>query len=128
MARQLGAILLLAITIVGIPLAIRIFVRWFLGTQGVVLRGLDAKDAISLSCHLAEGRWWRLALLMLLVPLLIAGPSIAAFLFLGYPGSLTVSIPLTFALAPLLGCFWTLLFLNLEERTQAGAPDPIHAS
>jgi len=118
-ARQFGAMLLLAITIVGIPFAIRILVRWFFGTQGVVLRGLDAKGAISLSCRLASGRWWQLGLLVLTIPLFLAAPSILALVFLGRVGSLAVSIPLTFALAPPLGCFWTLLFLDLEERTGA---------
>lgn len=57
--RTVGAAFLLAITVVGIPWAIRLFMRWYFGTQAVMIQGYTAKEAISESCRLVTENWWR---------------------------------------------------------------------
>jgi hypothetical protein len=120
--RQLGAALLLAITIIGIPFAVRILVRWFFGTQAVVLNDLSAKEAISLSCRLVSGRWWRVAGTSLLVSVLFGGPAFAVFLAFGSStASYVISSILSTIVRPFAAAFWTLLFLQLQdERAAAG--------
>lgn len=126
--RYLATSLLLALTIVGIPFAIRVLVRWFFGTQGVVLRGLDAKGAISLSCRIATGRWWRLAGITLLVLLLLGVPFYAGPFLVGRDVTLVARMLLSVITSPLLACFWTLLFLDLEQRLPEFEPRPLPVS
>ena len=56
---------LLAITVIGIPWAIRLFVRWNFAIYAVMLNDQNAKAAISFSCDLVTGRWWQMAGLLL---------------------------------------------------------------
>ena len=122
--RLFGAALLLAITIVGIPLAVRTLVRWFFGTQAVMLNDLSAKDAISFSCRLVKGRWWQVAGTILLVSLGFASPYVVATV-IWWPystASLITNSILSVAIGPLLAIFWTLLFLQLGERAAPVAP------
>jgi hypothetical protein len=119
LARQLGAFLLLAITLVGIPLALRIFVRWFFGTQGVMLRGLNAKDAISHSCQLVTGRWWPIAGIILLAVLIFGGPAFASTFVFDYRLTIVIWMPFSVVVTPILSCFWTLAFFDLEGTRKA---------
>jgi hypothetical protein len=109
----------LAVTVIGIPWALRILVRWVFGTHAVVLNNLTAKEAISESCRLVEGRWWRIALVGLassswgapVLALMVAQPYSIETVAIRIATGLTVT--------PILAIFWTLLFLRLQQTTPA---------
>jgi hypothetical protein len=52
---------LLAITVVGIPLAIWFAVRWLFVSQAVILDDAGPRQAMTLSEQTVNGRWWRTA-------------------------------------------------------------------
>ena len=52
-------ILLLSITIIGIPWAIQRVVRWLFIHQAVIFDGTSARAALSYSADAVAGRWWR---------------------------------------------------------------------
>ncbi len=115
--RYLGAGLGLMITLIGIPFAIRISVRWFLGVQAIMVSDLDAQTAISSSCGVVSGRWWYIAGLLFVGVLVIGAPSLS--LTLAWPSSPVVRIGTAIwgmVTAPLIASFWTSMFLRLEER------------
>ena len=116
-ARQIGAAFLLTITVVGIPWAIRLFVRWNLGIYAVTLNDLNAKGAISFSCDLVAGRWWQVAGLLfatyapggiISLTILILTQSTLSSAIFGVIYSLVAT--------PVIASFWTLLFLELRGR------------
>jgi len=123
--RRLGAAFLRAITIIGIPLAIRILVRWWFGTQAVMLTDANAKQAISQSCRLVAGRWWPTAATILLVSVTFAGLITVVWIAGGQFASMIFGSALAVFLGPVAACFWTLWFLELtdtEEVIAATAP------
>jgi hypothetical protein len=56
---QYGLVLFLTLTVVGIPLAVWVFIRWSLFTQACVLEGRSGRDSLAASSRLVSGRWWR---------------------------------------------------------------------
>lgn len=82
-------ILLLTITIVGIPWAINRSVRWMFGSQAAVLTGERGKTALDDSAAAVRGRWWPAA----------ANGAVLAFLG-GTPGVLIGLLLLVFARFP----------------------------
>jgi hypothetical protein len=56
------AIVLLLITIIGIPVAIYFGVRWIFASQAVILDGTSGREALRRSAEATTGRWWRTAL------------------------------------------------------------------
>lgn len=52
-------VILMAITIVGIPWAVMWSVRWILATQVVVLEGKTGRAALRASSNLVKHHWWR---------------------------------------------------------------------
>ena len=54
MLTELGMVLLLTITIVGIPFAIRRFVRWSLFAEACMLEDPSARDSLSRSSELVK--------------------------------------------------------------------------
>ena len=55
------AVVLASITVVGVPLAIWLFVRWQFMPQAIVLEGLSGRAALARSGHLTGRRWWHTA-------------------------------------------------------------------
>ena len=113
--RQLGAALLLIVTVIGIPWAIRLLIRWYFAVHAVVLNDLDAKCAITFSCDLVTGRAWQI--FGLIIATLAPGAIIAIiFLFIIHEPLLYLgySALFTLVLSPLTATFWTLLFLELR--------------
>lgn len=114
--RYFGAVVLLAITVVGIPWAIRVFIRWWFGTQAIMLNDEAPKEAISHSCRLVSGVGWPIfwTFVLLSIPFL---PFFALSLITG--GAIAPSVVSTlfgwFSL-PFLSAFWTALYLQLEEQ------------
>jgi hypothetical protein len=59
MVTELGMALALTITVVGIPFAIRRFIRWSLYAEACMLDDLSATDSLARSSQLVTQRWWR---------------------------------------------------------------------
>jgi hypothetical protein len=62
-AMAVAAMLLLFISIIGIPWAIRQAIRWAFFPQVLVFEGADARGSLRRSSELVRGRWWRTAAL-----------------------------------------------------------------
>ena len=120
--RAVFHIVLLAITVIGIPWAVIRMVRWAFLAQAVVLDGASASSALSRSADAVEGSWWRtLGILIAIalitgiaqsvasVPVLLAPPLVAG----------AVAAIVTAALFPFLAIGTTLLYLDLKSRREA---------
>lgn len=80
----MAAVVLLVLTVVGIPVAVYLIGRWAVANQVAVLEGLPARDALRRSAELTRGRWWRTVRLAAVVNILgaVSGPAIGiALLF-----------------------------------------------
>lgn len=126
-------VLLLTITIIGIPVAIWIYVRWRLFVPAMMSENLGPVQALGRSWQLVEGRWWRTCgiLLLLTLLLLILGAIIGTFfqfltalipglsadarLGLQQVGS-TVGGVLA---APIQYIAWTLMYFDLRVRKES---------
>lgn len=53
------AIVGLAITVIGIPFAIYLAIRWIFVGQSILLEGASSRYALSRSSDLVRGNWWR---------------------------------------------------------------------
>lgn len=109
--------MLLLITLVGIPFAIRTLIRWSFGAQAVILNQETAKDAITHSCRLVKGLWWQIAGagLLLLLPVGLVNVVAAFFWPRGLSGTILTSVLGLFT-GPIWAAFWTLLYLRLAEQ------------
>jgi hypothetical protein len=56
---EYGVVLLLTLTIVGIPLALHRFIRWSLFVQACMLGERTGRESLAKSSRLVRGRWWR---------------------------------------------------------------------
>jgi len=76
---------LLAVTIIGLPVAALLAVRWGFAAQAVVLGGATPRQALAISWRTVAGRWWRtLAVgLVLIVVGAGVGPVIGIALMVG---------------------------------------------
>ncbi len=66
-AIQYVIVLLLTLTIVGIPLAIHRFIRWSLFAQACILEDRASLSSLARSSQLVRGRWWRTFVFTVLV-------------------------------------------------------------
>jgi len=55
----MAAVLVIGITVIGIPVAIYLGVRWSFAIPVIMLEGLGPREAISRSSDLVRGTWWR---------------------------------------------------------------------
>jgi hypothetical protein len=70
----------LAVTVIGIPFAAWLFVRWLFLQEAIILRGLGLRDALRQSAALVRGAWWRtLGAAALFVAVAIATAPIVGF-------------------------------------------------
>ena len=65
-------VVVLAVTIVGIPFALYFAVRWGFFVETLLLEGVSARDALRRSSELVTGMWWRMCGMLLAVCLLSA--------------------------------------------------------
>lgn len=70
--RAIVIVIGLAVTIIGIPWAIRQAVRYQFTVAVVVTEGLDGAEALARSTELVRGRWWRTAFTVVLFSALAA--------------------------------------------------------
>ncbi len=122
---QYGVVLLLTLTVVGIPIAIHRFIRWSLFAQACVLDGRDGRGSLARSSRLVRGHWWRTfgftLLVALLAVLLGLAFGIALLLltsqtlnFIDIASSLIYVLTVPFAAAAL-----TLYYFDLDAQVSA---------
>ena len=122
MLTELSMVLLLTITVVGIPFAIHRFIRWSLFAEACMLGDLSATDSLRRSSELVRGRWWRTFGFTVLVDALalLSGPLLGVGLllltdhslnFINLAGSLVYTFTVPYAAIQL-----TLYYFDLEAR------------
>jgi hypothetical protein len=127
--RVVGIPLLLASTIVGLPIAV-----WYLGRTAVavpacVLEDLDARAALRRSKQLVGRHFWRVSALTTLTvaAALFVGPLVGAVVLLetNLPVLLAnlIGVGVSAALMPVVGIVITLLFLDLRVRESEPVPE-----
>ena len=84
------AIVLLFISVIGIPWAIRQSIRWVFFPQVCVFEGRSARDCLRRSSELVRGRWWRTAALAFI----LIGIGLATGLVVGMILLLFTTMPL----------------------------------
>jgi hypothetical protein len=122
MATELGMILLLTITVVGIPFAIHRFIRWSLFAEACMLDDLPATESLRRSSELVKGRWWRTLGFTALIDTLavLSGPLLGVGLLLLTDHSLNfinlaAALVYTFTV-PYAAIQLTLYYFDLEAR------------
>jgi hypothetical protein len=132
MATELAMVILLTITVVGIPIAIHRFVRWSLFAQACILGDLSATDSLRRSSELVRGRWWRTFGFTALVDTLavLSGPLFGVGLllltdhslnFINLAAALVYSVTVPYAAIQL-----TLYYFDLEAQGVV-TPQPTRA-
>lgn len=75
-------VLLLTISIIGLPWAVNRGVRWLFGGQAALLDGVRGKEALARSSAAVKGQWWQMAANSAMLAFLAAAPGIAVALLL----------------------------------------------
>ena len=125
MATELGMVILLTITVVGIPFALHRFVRWSLFAEASMLDDLSATESLRRSSELVKGRWWRTFGFTAVVDTLavLSGPLLGVGLllltdhtlnFINLAASLVYTFTVPYAAIQL-----TLYYFDLEARGAA---------
>jgi hypothetical protein len=128
--RVAGIPLLLALTVIGLPVAI-----WYLGRTAVavpacVIERRNARAAIRRSKRLVGRHFWRVSALTTLTigVALLAGPLVGALILLNTDLSPLLSngmgMAVTATVMPMAGIVLTLLFLDLRSREREAAALP----
>jgi hypothetical protein len=121
-------VLALALSVVGIPLALRQFVRWSFVQPAIVLDGARSLGALGLSSRAVEGNWLRTMVLSsgLVVFSVVTGPIAGMVLLLFVPELLGVidlaSSALYVAIVPFVAIARTLLYQDLTRALRATQP------
>jgi hypothetical protein len=130
MATELAMVLLLTITIVGIPFALHRFIRWSLFAQACMLEDLPATASLRRSSELVRGRWWRTFGFTALIDVIatLSGPLFGVGLLLLTDHSLNfinlaASLVYTFTV-PYAAIQLTLYYFDLEARGPAEPEAP----
>jgi len=122
MAIELAMVILLTITVVGIPFAIHRFIRWSLFAEACMLDDLSATESLRRSSELVRGHWWRTFGFTVLVDALavLSGPLLGVGLLLLTDHSLNfinlaAALVYTFTV-PFAAIQLTLYYFDLEAR------------
>jgi hypothetical protein len=112
-------VLALSITILGIPYAIYLTVRWVFFTQAIIIDRETSGEATSASARVVEGSWWRTLGILIMVGILASLP--AAAVSLVFVAASPVAANLASAVAavvafPFSAGAITLLFFDLQSR------------
>ncbi len=118
-----AVIALLCLTLIGIPLAIRLTVRWAFLEQAILADGKPAREAFSASRDTASRApyWVATTLLLLGVMALIAGPAVGVALIVAFrsvpPAYFNLTASIVYALlVPYLAIALTLVYFDLQLR------------
>ena len=109
------AVILMAITIIGVPFAIFFGVRWYFVMQTASLERCGPLIALARSSDLVRGNWWRVFGILLLIGIVLAianGIASASLGFIPYVGPMVVAI----LFAPVWIIAQTLLYHDLRVR------------
>ena len=116
-----AGILLMAITVIGLPFAIWKLVGWSFVGQEVLFTDKSLREAFRGSSELVRGRWWRAVrvVVFLVAILFVAGPVLTLgliftplpFLAINLLGALIFSLLIPYAVIA-----QTLLYFDLQER------------
>ena len=111
----------LCLTIIGIPFAVYLGVKWCFALPYIIIKGTGITEALSKSSALVKDNWWRVLGINLMFFVIAAGiNSIAGLLpFIGMLISTIVSAPIT-----VLGS--VLLFFDLRARKQHYTLNTLH--
>jgi hypothetical protein len=94
LAKSVGLLALvvvgLSITLVGVPIAIWLLVRWLFVSQATVLDDVGTRESLDLSSQSVKGRWWRVGIMATCLVVIGAAPGVLVGLFLLIFGSATV--------------------------------------
>jgi hypothetical protein len=125
---ELATVLLLTITVVGIPFAIHRFIRWSLFAEACMLDDLSATESLRRSSEPVKGRWWRTFGFTVLIDVLtiLSGPLLGIELllltttlnFINLAASLVYTFTVPYAAIEL-----TLYYFDLEVRGAADTED-----
>jgi hypothetical protein len=121
---QYAVVLLLTLTVVGIPLAVYRFIRWSLFAQACMLEERTGLDALARSSVLVRGRWWRTFAFTVVVDVLavLSGLIFGLVLLLLSARSLNfidISSSLVYVLTvPLAAIALTLYYFDLETPSE----------
>jgi hypothetical protein len=130
--RALAIIMALGITVVGLPVAIRLAVRWMFLEQAILLEGASARSARHVSARLVAGAWWRTLGFSIVVGggAVVVGPIVGMAVLLLTSASLPVvnlvSSVFYVMLVPYAAIAFTMLFCDLqcEKAMAASQADP----
>jgi hypothetical protein len=117
--RVAGIFVVLCATVVGIPFAIYLAIRWAFFTQAVILEGRSGRAATDLSAGMVQGHWWRTLGILIMVALLANVPvevariafSPANVIAAGLASAVIAVIAFPFSAGAS-----TLLFFDLQSR------------
>jgi len=128
MATELAMVLVLTITVVGIPVAIHRFIRWSLFAEACMLDELPATESLRRSSQLVKGHWWRTFGFTALIDAVavLSGPLLGVGLLLLTDHSLNfiniaASLVYTFTV-PYAAIQLTLYYFDLDTRVRRPPP------
>ena len=88
-------VVLLSVTVIGVPFAIYFWTRWGLYTQAVMVEETSAKNALKRSRELVKGAWWRvfgimfaILLISLIIDLILIASATLIFALSGIAGEI----------------------------------------
>jgi hypothetical protein len=113
-------------TIVGIPFAVYLWIRWSFFSQAVVIENQAPREAISLSERIVKGSWWRTFGILLIVGLLVFIPSGVPGMILApvsYEASILMNTVMGVIVTPFGVIASTLLFFDLSSREKQRVSD-----
>ena len=123
------AVTLIALTIIGIPIAIWKYVEWQFVQQEVLFKDRSIRGALKGSSQIVRGNWWRTVRVVVFLWLIsiVAGPILTFALIFTNLSLIWINVlgSLVFALLiPYVAIGRTLLYLDLEVRAEQGARSP----
>jgi hypothetical protein len=116
------AVVIADLTLIGLPIAIWLTIRWSLLAQAVALEEEGAAGALRRSAHLVRGAWWRTASLTVFVTViaLLLGPLVGTLLLFATNASfdvVNVASDLVYVVAlPFAAVATTYLYFDLVAR------------
>lgn len=131
-------VMLLGLTIIGIPFAMHLLIRWSLVIPVVTLEGVDSRKGRSRSTELVRGQWWRVmgitVLMNLTVSVLLVAAAWAGWIIIrayGFPiGALplVIAAPLFLVFAYVGSVFTTLLYIDARARREGFSETQLRAA
>jgi hypothetical protein len=114
-------LVLMAITVIGIPFAIYFYIAWQFVQQEILFNNCSIRDALKRSHELVRGNWWRTVRVAGVLWLIgvVTGPVLGFFLIFATLSAVLVNLigSVVFALLiPYIAMGRTLLYFDLEAR------------